>query len=117
MTTIAALRDTLALALFGIDVATALHRRACIRCRQPVDVARLPDPDAREYRLTALCPPCWSVLTRDDGPVGRPDDPPSPRPAAVAPAQPPGGHGVIERVELTHPLGPSRAHTHEDIHP
>lgn len=56
--------DALARHLFGMTPGEAHQRRVCIRCRR--SVRDLPDVDAREYGISALCRRCFDAVTPDD---------------------------------------------------
>lgn len=47
---------------FGARRHEALEASVCIRCKQTVDVERLPLVDASEYRISAMCPRCWDAI-------------------------------------------------------
>lgn len=52
----------MAVRLYGWTPGEAQQARQCIRCRVDVAPELLPNLDAREYEITALCPSCWDEL-------------------------------------------------------
>lgn len=47
-------------------IAVSLEDRTCIRCAEPVDPYALDHADAREYRISGVCPECFAELFPDD---------------------------------------------------
>ena len=61
-----AIVDRLARRLYGWTPARARELGCCIRCLLTVGPAALSDVDAHEYALSALCPACFDLATREE---------------------------------------------------
>ena len=48
--------------IFAMTRIEALVRGCCIRCASHLDIESLSEPDACEWRISALCPGCYAEI-------------------------------------------------------
>lgn len=58
---------------FGMTTSEAHEKGVCISCKQNVDRTTLAPDDAKEYRMSGLCPGCFEEITREEDEPDGPD--------------------------------------------
>jgi len=60
--TLMALKDRMAKELYGRTLTEAWADRVCVCHGEPIDEMNLSDRDAREYKISGLCPRGWEEM-------------------------------------------------------